>query len=156
METIIEAHHVAAAAGPSNFGWTLGWIIGIVVVFTVSNAMGMSVVERTDEIGTTRALGVRRSGIRQQFILEGIILGVLGASIGVAAAFVVAYAVNSGGLTWMPPGQAQPVPLKLYLFGAWNLIGTMWALLIVLAAAAALLPANRAARLQIVDALRHV
>jgi hypothetical protein len=35
METIIEANHVAAAAGPSNFGWTLGWVIGIVLVLVV-------------------------------------------------------------------------------------------------------------------------
>jgi putative ABC transport system permease protein len=131
-------------------------IIGIVVVFTVSNAMGMSVVERTDEIGTTRALGVRRSGIRRQFLLEGVMLGVLGATAGVAIAFAVAYLVNESGLTWTPPGQAQPVPLKLYMFGAWQLVGTIWVLLSVLAAIAALLPANRAARLQIVDALRHV
>ncbi|HUO91281.1 MAG TPA: FtsX-like permease family protein [Rhizomicrobium sp.] len=131
-------------------------IIGIVVVFTVSNAMGMSVVERTDEIGTTRALGVRRSGIRSQFLVEGILLGAMGATAGVAIAFLVSYAINQQGITWTPPGQAQPVPLKLYMFGAWDMIGTIWALLIVLAAAAALLPANRAARLQIVDALRHV
>lgn len=131
-------------------------IIGIVVLFTVSNAMGMSVVERIDEIGTTRALGVRRSGIRWQFLLEGVMLGVLGATAGVVIAFAAAYAVNHGGLTWTPPGQAQPVPLKLYLFGAWGLIATMWVLLTGLAAIAALLPANRAARLQIVDALRHV
>jgi putative ABC transport system permease protein len=131
-------------------------IIGIVVLFTVSNAMGMSVVERTDEIGTTRALGVRRAGIRRQFLLEGSMLGFLGATLGVAIAFAAAYLVNHSGLTWTPPSQAQPVPLKLYLFGAWGMIGAMWGLLIVLAAAAALLPANRAARLQIVDALRHV
>jgi len=131
-------------------------IIGIVVLFTVSNAMGMSVVERTDEIGTTRALGVRRAGIRRQFLLEGSMLGFLGATLGVVIAFAAAYLVNHSGLTWTPPSQAQPVPLRLYLFGAWGMIGAMWALLIVLAAAAALLPANRAARLQIVDALRHV
>jgi hypothetical protein len=35
METITAAQHIAAAAGPSNFGWTLGWIIGIVVVLAV-------------------------------------------------------------------------------------------------------------------------
>ena len=131
-------------------------IIGIVVVFTVSNAMGMSVVERVDEIGTTRALGVRRSGIRRQFLLEGSLLGALGATTGVVIACLVAVAVNTGGITWTPPGQASPVPLKLYMFGAWEMTGAIWALLIVLAALAAFLPANRAARLQIVDALRHV
>jgi putative ABC transport system permease protein len=118
--------------------------------------MGMSVIERIDEIGTTRALGVRRAGIRRQFLLEGSLLGAMGATAGVIIAAIVSVAVNAGGLTWLPPGQAQPVPLKLYMFGAWGMTGTTWALLIGLAAIAALLPANRAARLQIVDALRHV
>lgn len=131
-------------------------IIGIVVVFTVSNAMGMSVIERTDEIGTTRALGVRRAGIRRQFLVEGVLLGAMGATAGVLIAYLVSYAINQFGITWTPPGQAQPVPLKLYMVGAWDMVGLTWASLIVLAAAAALLPANRAARLQIVDALRHV
>jgi putative ABC transport system permease protein len=131
-------------------------IIGIVVIFTVSNAMGMSVIERTDEIGTTRALGVRRAGIRRQFLIEGVLLGAMGATGGVLIAFLVSWLVNRSGLTWLPPGQAQPVPLRLYMIGAWDLIGWTWALLIGLAALAALLPANRAARLQIVDALRHV
>jgi putative ABC transport system permease protein len=131
-------------------------IIGVVVLFTVSNAMGMSVVERTDEIGTTRALGVRRSGIRRQFLLEGGLLGVIGASLGVVIAFAVAYSVNHGGLTWTPPGQAQPVPLRLYMVGAWGFVATIWSILVVVATLAALFPANRAARLQIVDALRHV
>ena len=131
-------------------------IIGVVVLFTVSNAMGMSVVERTDEIGTTRALGVRRSGIRRQFLLEGAILGFLGATIGVGLAFAVAYFVNRAGITYVPPAQAQPIPLRLYMFGAPLFVATVWLILILVATLAALLPANRAARLQIVDALRHV
>ncbi len=131
-------------------------IIGVVVLFTISNAMGMSVVERTEEIGTTRALGMRRGGIRRQFLLEGAILGALGATLGLAIAFAVATSVNHAGLTWTPPGQAQPVPLRLYLFGAWVLIATVWLVLTLVATFAALLPANRAAKLQIVDALRHV
>jgi putative ABC transport system permease protein len=48
------------------------------VLFTVTNAMGMSVVERTGEIGTSRAMGVRRHGIRKQFLAEGGLLGVMG------------------------------------------------------------------------------
>jgi putative ABC transport system permease protein len=134
----------------------ISMIIGVVVIFTVSNAMGMSVIERTDEIGTTRALGMRRGGIRLQFLVEGVLLGAMGATAGVVIAFIVSGVINAAGLTWTPPAQAQPVPLKLYMFGAWDLVGWTWALLIVLAALAALLPANRAARLQIVDALRHV
>ena len=131
-------------------------IIGVVVLFTVSNAMGMSVVERTDEIGTTRALGVRRSGIRRQFLLEGAMLGVLGATIGVVLALIAAYFVNRAGITYTPPAQAEPVPLQLYMFGAPLRVVVVWLVLIAVATLAAFLPANRAARLQIVDALRHV
>jgi putative ABC transport system permease protein len=131
-------------------------IIGVVVLFTVANAMGMSVVERTEEIGTTRALGVRRSGIRRQFLLEGALLGVIGATLGVALAFAVAFAVNGAGLLWTPPGSAVAVPLRLYMVGAWNLVIGAWVGLLLVATLAAFVPANRAARMAVVDALRHV
>ncbi|HEY4941230.1 MAG TPA: FtsX-like permease family protein [Rhizomicrobium sp.] len=131
-------------------------IMGVVVLFTVSNAMSMSVVERTDEIGTTRALGVRRSGIRTQFLLEGGMLGILGATLGVTLAFAATMAVNNSGLTWTPPGDSHPIALKLYLTGATQLIVTVWLVLTGVATIAAFLPANRAARLAVVDALRHV
>lgn len=131
-------------------------IIGVVVLFTVSNTVGMSVMERIDEIGTTRALGVRRGRIRAQFLMEGAMLGVLGASLGVGLAFASAAAINAAGLTWTPPGDAHPIPLKLYMLGAANIIAGVWLALIAVATVAALLPASRAARLPIVDALRHV
>ncbi|HVA12627.1 MAG TPA: FtsX-like permease family protein [Stellaceae bacterium] len=131
-------------------------IIGIVVLFTVTNAMGMSVVERTDEIGTTRAIGVRRAGIRRQFLVEGALLGLIGATVGVALAYVAADAVNGAGITWIPPGAPAPVPLRLYMAGAWALIAGTWLGLVVTATIAAFVPAHRAARMKVVDALRHV
>ncbi|HKT20522.1 MAG TPA: FtsX-like permease family protein [Stellaceae bacterium] len=131
-------------------------IIGIVVLFTVANAMGMSVVERTEEIGTTRALGVRRSGIRRQFLVEGALLGVIGATAGVLLAYAASHGVNGAGITWTPPGAVQPVPLRLYMDGAWGLIAGTWLGLTVVATIAAFVPAHRAARMKVVDALRHV
>jgi putative ABC transport system permease protein len=131
-------------------------IIGVVVLFTVSNTMSMSVMERVDEIGTTRALGARRGRIRTQFLLEGSMLGVLGATLGVALAFAAAVAVDHAGLTWTPPGDAHAIPLKLYMLGASDVIAVVWVVLIVIATAAAFVPANRAARMPIIDALRHV
>ena len=131
-------------------------VIGIVVLFTVSNATSMSVIERTGEIGTTRAMGVRRQGIRKQFLMEGSLLGAIGATVGVVLAQIVAYAVNHAGLTWTPPNAGAPVPLRLYTNGAYALIGLTWIGLLVVSAMASLVPANRAARLPVVDALRHV
>jgi putative ABC transport system permease protein len=131
-------------------------IIAVVVLFTVTNAMSMSVVERTGEIGTSRAMGVRRQGIRKQFLTEGSLLGVMGATVGVVLAYAAAYAINHSALTWSPPGQASRVPLRLYLIGAEWLIVLTWIGLLVVSALAAFVPANRAARMVVVDALRHV
>jgi putative ABC transport system permease protein len=131
-------------------------IIGIVVLFTVTNAMGMSVIERTGEIGTSRAMGVRRHGIRMQFLVEGALLGVIGATVGVALAYGAAYGINHSTLTWTPPGQAAAVPLRLYMAGAYSLIAITWTALLAVSSLAALIPANRAAKMTVVDALRHV
>ncbi len=131
-------------------------IIAIVVLFTTTNTIGMSVMERTDEIGTTRALGLRRWGIRRQFLLEGCLLGALGAAAGIALAALVAGSVNYFGVTWTPPGEMQPVPLRLLLFGRPSLVTGTWVGLVLVSTLSGFFPANRAARMQIVDALRHV
>jgi putative ABC transport system permease protein len=54
-------------------------LIGAIVLFTVGNTMSMAVMERTAEIGTLRAMGLRRAGIRRLFVCEGLLLGRVGA-----------------------------------------------------------------------------
>ncbi len=131
-------------------------IMSVIVLFTVVNTMGMSVMERTTEIGSARAMGVRRSGIRRLFVVEGAILGAIGATIGAALAQAIATAVNHAGMTWTPPGQAAPIPLEILTAGSTGLVLRVWLALLVAATLAALIPANRGARLPVVDALRHV
>jgi putative ABC transport system permease protein len=131
-------------------------VMGMIVLFAVVNTMTMNVMERTNEIGTTRALGVRRQGIRRQFLMEGMLIGAVGAAIGSILAIVLSLAVNHAGLTWVPPGNANPTPLRVDVLGAPGLVIGAWLGLILVATLAALLPANRAARLSVVDALRHV
>ena len=53
-------------------------IIAIIIVLSISNTMTMSVMERTVEIGTAMALGIRRLRILILFILEGGLLGAIG------------------------------------------------------------------------------
>lgn len=131
-------------------------VMGMIVLFAVVNTMTMNVMERINEIGTTRALGVRRQGIRRQFLLEGMLIGAIGAAIGAILALIVSLAVNHAGLTWVPPGNAAPVPLRVDVLGEPGLVIGAWVGLVLVATLAALLPANRAARLSVVDALRHV
>lgn len=131
-------------------------IMGVIVLFTVVNTMGMSVVERTSEIGTARAMGLQRAGVRRLFVGEGALLGGLGATAGVALAQLVAILFNHAGATWTPPGQAAPIPLQVLASGRPGLLVGAWLMLLVVATLAAVVPANRAARLKVVDALRHV
>ncbi len=95
-------------------------------------------------------------GVRRQFLLEGALLGAFGAIIGVAVAALATFAINHAGLEWTPPANAQPTPFRVELWGRTALIGLTWIALTVIATLAAWFPANRAAKLQIVDALRHV
>ncbi|HYL02229.1 MAG TPA: FtsX-like permease family protein [Steroidobacteraceae bacterium] len=131
-------------------------VMGVIVLFAVINTMTMNVMERTNEVGTIRALGVRRAGIRSQFTVEGVLIGAIGATVGAALALAIAAVVNHAGLTWVPPGNANAVPLRLDVAGRALLVGGAWLGLSIVTTLAALLPASRAARLPVVDALRHV
>lgn len=134
----------------------LGLVLGIIVLFTVANTMGMSVMERTNEIGTARAMGVRRSGIHRLFLVEGCILGVLGATGGILLAWVFTVVINGAGITWTPPSNANPVPLYLMEHGNEALLTGVWIVLVIISTIASMIPANRAAKMKVVDALRHV
>jgi len=139
----------------SMFGF-ISILIGMIVLFTIGNTMSTAVVERTVEIGTLRAIGLRRSGIRNLFLCEGVLLGVFGAAIGVVCALTIAFLINHSGLKWVPPGYSYAY---LILIRIWEdmhlLVGSVIGLIIV-TVISAWWPANRASKLLIVDALRHV
>jgi putative ABC transport system permease protein len=130
-------------------------LIGVIVLFTVSNTMSMAVVERTPEIGTLRAIGLRRSGIRKMFMLEGMLLGLAGSVLGIAVALVLAFLINHGGITWTPPGRVDAVPLAVRVWGEPRpMIGVAVALTLV-TLVSSWVPSRRGAKTNIVAALRH-
>lgn len=131
-------------------------LIGAIVLFTVSNTMNTAVVERTVEIGTLRAIGLRRAGIRKLFVIEGAMLGLLGAILGVISALMLSATANQMGFTWLPPGSVDPLPLTLTVWGENKMIVATTVGLICIAILSAWWPAHRAAQLNVVDALRHV
>jgi putative ABC transport system permease protein len=142
----------------SMFAAMFGFIavlIGAIVLFTVTNTMSMAVVERTTEIGTLRAIGLKQSDIRGMFVTEGLMLGGLGAILGIAVALLLAWVINHVGLTWLPPGRIEPIPLAVRVAGEYEMLLASAAVLVMVAALSAILPAARAARMNIVDALRH-
>jgi len=131
-------------------------ILGIIVLFTIANTMGMSVMERTNEIGTARATGVRRNSIRRQFLLEGAIIGVIGATSGTALAIGLTFGINHAGVTYHMPISTSQIPLYLMTDHINGLLSGVWLALVLIAIIASIVPANHAARMKVVDALRHV
>jgi putative ABC transport system permease protein len=134
------------------FGFLLTIVITIVVM-SITNAMSMSVVERTREIGTLRAIGMRRGGIVRLFAVEAMLLVALGCAIGLLLTLAVRYGVHALEISYQPPNSTGRVPLLIGLdMGRSAIAAFMLSLLGVLAA---YVPAWRAARNPIIDSLAH-
>ncbi|HRP76464.1 MAG TPA: FtsX-like permease family protein [Rhodocyclaceae bacterium] len=129
-------------------------LIALIVVLSISNTLSMTVVERTGEIGTAMALGVRRAGILRMFLTEGALLGIIGGALGVGLGLVLASAISAVGIPMPPPPGMETgftgrisVPPAL----AWE----AFQLAFVTTLLASIVPAWKASRMNIVDALRH-
>lgn len=133
----------------------LGLIIGVIVVVVVANAMAMSVIERTREIGTLRALGTRPGQLLQTLALEGLLLGAAGGAIGAAITVAVSVALQLFPVMMPPPpGRSIGYPLLITL-DAGLMLATL-GLVTVLVALASGWVARRTVRLPVVAALGHV
>lgn len=133
----------------------LGLIIAVIVVFVVSHAMGMAIVERTREIGTLRALGTLPAQLTRSFALEGMVLGGWGALLGAGLALLVSVGLLIFPVDMPPPpGRSVGYPLQVAMNPLlYVLTLTSMTLLSTLASAWV---ARRAVRGPVVDALTHV
>jgi putative ABC transport system permease protein len=129
-------------------------IVLVIVVMSTVNTMGMAVLERTREIGTLRALGLKRRGVTLLFAMEGGLLGLFGSVIGVVLHISVWALIRAISPTYIPPGISTPVPLIVNFVP--QALVMLILCLIFLSLFAAIIPARRAARQNVVDALGHV
>ncbi len=130
------------------------FLFSITVVMGTVNTMSMAVYERTREVGTLRALGIKPGSVVRLFALEGAILGALGAVAGVVLTAVGRWVVAIARLTYQPPGVAEGVQVEVDQVP--GVLAASFLIFIALAVVSAALPARRAARQNIVDALGHV
>lgn len=129
-------------------------IIGLIIVLSISNTQTMSVLERTTEIGTMLALGQKRGIVMRLFILEGLLIGLLGGMIGVSIGWLAAQGISAVGIPMPPaPGMAHGFTGAVLFTREIALESVVLAVVTTLLAS--ILPAFRASRLNIVDALRY-
>ncbi|PKN00322.1 MAG: hypothetical protein CVU78_01810 [Elusimicrobia bacterium HGW-Elusimicrobia-2] len=134
----------AVSSTADTFAWLLGSIAFISLLvggIGIMNIMLVSVTERTREIGIRKAIGANNRDILSQFIIETVVICILGGVLGVllGAAITVALSRFAG---WSTKISAFSVALSLIFSGLIGLFFGLW-------------PARKAARLNPIDALRY-
>jgi putative ABC transport system permease protein len=132
----------------------MGLIIGVIVVFVVTNAMSMAIIERTREIGTLRALGTLPNQLLRTLGLEGMVLGGVGALSGAVLALVVTVFLLVVPMEMPPPpGQTKGYPL-IITFDALMYLATMLSM-VALTVLTSTWVARKTVNMPVVDALAH-
>jgi putative ABC transport system permease protein len=125
-------------------------VITLIMALIVGNTIAMGVRERTNEYGVLRAIGFLPGHIVRFILAEGLVIGLLGGAIGV----ILGYPLVNNGMgrvieenmgQFFPQFRVQP-----------QIAGIALVLAIALGFIAAILPARKASRLQVVEALRRV
>lgn len=118
----------------------------------ILNTVSMTVVERTGEIGTLRALGESRKDIVSQFVLESTLLSLIGITCGILLAGGCIHLVDTVKIMTEMPGASTPFQIKIYFMMSSVIYASILASLTTIIAT--LIPALRASRMDIVEALR--
>lgn len=116
----------------------------VIAVVGIVNTLGLSVIERTREIGLLRAVGLSRARLRRMITLESVVIALLGAVLGMAVGLIIGVLLRESlkddiTVLTMPIG-------NLFVFlGVAVLFGVV----------AAIVPAIRASRMRVLDAIAH-
>lgn len=128
-------------------------ILVSLILLGILNSVGMSIYERTGEIGTIRALGDSENSLIHQFLLEGSVLGFLGVAVGFILGPMLVILINSAGFTMDVPGASVPVPIEVQMIPEAFFEAAVVS--VIAAILASYIPSVRASRISIVDALRE-
>jgi len=154
--TIVSAKQIVQTVNMivSSMNLFLGGIAGVSLIIGavgIANTMFTSVVERTRQIGTLKALGAKNSEIMKMFLFESALIGFVGGLIGIFAGFIFTGLLNEFSARMFPisatrMSSAIITPQLIFL-------GLSFATII--GALSGLIPAKRAAELEPVEALRY-
>ena len=129
-------------------------IVMLMVLLSVTNTVNMTVYERTGEVGTMRAMGNRSSFVFSLLVTESILLGLIGAVSGVVLGIGLAKLISLIGIPMPPPPNAN-LGYSARILVLPSVVASAFLVGSVATIAACVLPALRASRIPVADALRQ-
>jgi putative ABC transport system permease protein len=138
--------------------WVFAAVAGValfVAAVGITNTMIMSVLERTFEIGVMKSVGARDRHILLVFLVEGALVGILGAAASIAVALAMSLGID-WIIRWILEREIhRSFDDESVLAFSWWMFAIVVAVASLVTMLAAVLPARRAARISPVQALRH-
>jgi putative ABC transport system permease protein len=158
LNAISEAKYFEDQAAQSGLikivGGMIAFFLTIGAMFAVANTMYGAIASRAREIGTLRALGFGRISILTAFMLESLVLCAIGAALGCLGALALQYATGGLQTGTMNPGTFTELAFSFDFSTPVLAKGALLAVMMGLIGG--FLPALRAVRMKVVDALREV
>ena len=137
-----------------TFFYAISIVIYLTVAIAIVNTMMMAVFERTREIGIMMAMGRKQKEILLLFLIEGLIIGIMGGGIGIIFGIIICKIVSAIGIPMAPP----PGFTKAFIRRA-NIVPSVlifaFSLSVISSVLSALYPAIKATRLKVIEALRY-
>jgi ABC-type lipoprotein release transport system permease subunit len=157
VRTMYEsASQVLELEGALNLITLIAVLILFLIILTgVVNTLRMTIRERTREIGTMRAIGVRSADVRNVFLIETFQLAAFSAIAGLILAFIVMAVLSSFRIETQSVLGIFLSKKKLYFLPQLGDIVRNIVMILVISTATAYFPSRRAAKLDPAEALRH-
>jgi putative ABC transport system permease protein len=133
---------------------SVGGLALLVATIGIANTMIMAVYERTREIGILKAVGAAPRQIRALFMLEAMLIGLLGGVMGTIGGWLLGLGLNRLILLILAWQDIDFPPTKFFVV-SWWLVALALTFAVLVGLLAGLYPAARAARLDPLEALRH-
>lgn len=134
---------LTALSSQSSSSYTIQFFVIISITFGIASVLAVSVIQKSKEIGILKAMGTTKKSASRIFILQGLLLGLMGSIAGILAGILLLTAFNSAeGLTFS-------------ITYRWTNVLLLAAIATAAGTLASVIPARRSANLNPMEAIKN-
>lgn len=132
----------------------IGSIALLVAAIGITNTMIMSIYERTKEIGVNKVIGASVKDVRMQFLYEASFIGLMGGVVGLILSYLIDVLINSAAGIYLRLQSGASESINIVYIPPWLAVFAI-TFSVVVGILSGLYPANRAAKISVLEALRQ-